>query len=146
MDYIDEKMILFKQKCETAEEGIKAAGKVLFKQGYAEEKYIDSMVNNFIENGSYFVLTPGLAIPHGRPEDGVLKTGMSVVILKEAVEFGNRANDPVKVILGLAAKDNDEHLLFMSKLAKVLNKEDIVLKLAETETKEEVINLLKTED
>lgn len=146
MDNIDEKMILFKSKFETAEEGIIAAGKVLFEQGYAEEKYIDSMVNNFIENGSYFVLAPGLAIPHGRPEDGVLRTGMSVVILKEGIEFGNESNDPVRVILGLAAKDNDEHLLFMSKLAKVLNKEDIVLKLAEAETKEEVIDLLKIEE
>lgn len=143
MDNIDEKMILFKSKIETAEEGIKAAGKILFEQGYAEERYIDSMVNNFIENGSYFVLTPGLAIPHGRPEDGVLRTGMSVVILKKGIEFGNESNDPVRVILGLAAKDNNEHLLFMSKLAKVLNKEDIVFKLAEAETKEEVINLLK---
>lgn len=146
MDNIDEKMILFKSKFETAEEGIKVAGKILFEQGYAEEKYIDSMVNNFIENGSYFVLTPGLAIPHGRPEDGVLRTGMSVVILKEGIEFGNEFNDPVRVILGLAAKDSDEHLLFMSKLAKVLNKEDIVLRLAESETKEEVINLLKIEE
>ncbi|SUH05624.1 sugar phosphotransferase [Salmonella enterica subsp. enterica] len=31
-----------------------------------------------------FVIAPGLAMPHGRPEEGVKKTGFSLVTLKKA--------------------------------------------------------------
>lgn len=139
---IDEKTIMLNINLQTPEEAIIAAGQALFQGGYVEKQYIDSMVNNFITNGPYFVLAPGLALPHGRPEDGALKTGMSVVTLKKAVEFGNVTNDPVKVILGIAAVDNNDHILFISKLAKLLNGEDIVTKIATADSKKAIIDLI----
>lgn len=140
---LDEKTILLKIDLQTPEEVIRAAGQALFEGGCVDKKYIDSMVNNYLKNGPYFVLAPGLALPHGRPEDGALKTGMSVVTLKEAVEFGNAINDPVKVVLGIAAMDNDDHILLMSKLAKVLNEKDIVTRIAETDNKKDIIDLIQ---
>ncbi|MGI6365569.1 MAG: PTS sugar transporter subunit IIA [Bacillota bacterium] len=143
---IDEKTILLKIDLQTPEEVIRAAGRALFEGGYVQERYIDSMVNNYLKNGPYFVLAPGLALPHGRPEDGALKTGMSVVTLKEAVEFGNAANDPVRVVLGIAAMDNDDHILLMSKLAKVLNEKDIVSRIAETDDKQDILALIQIKE
>jgi len=141
---IDEKTIYLKADLQTPEEVIRAAGQALLEGGYVDERYIESMVSNYLINGPYFVLAPGLALPHVRPEDGALRTGMSVITLKEAVEFGNQANDPVKVVLGIAAMDNDDHIKLMSQLAEILNEKDIVGKIARADNKKDVINLLQT--
>lgn len=143
MRLTNEKLIIRNKECKTPEEAIRAAGHALFENNYVEKRYIGSMINNYIENGSYFVLAPGLAMPHARPEDGVLKAGISVVTLKDPLEFGSEANDPVRVVLGLAAKDDDEHILFMSEVAKLLSKEGIVAKLAEAKSEEEIVNLMQ---
>jgi mannitol/fructose-specific phosphotransferase system IIA component (Ntr-type) len=140
---IDKNMVFFSENCNTAEEAIRTAGTLLVQHGYAKETYVDSMVNNYMKNGPYFVLAPGLAMPHGRPEDGVIKTGISVLILDKGVEFGNGANDPVQIVIGLATANNDEHLRLISNLAKLLNN-NIIKQLAEAKTSEQVIEILNS--
>ena len=45
------------------------------------------MIKNVIENGTYIIILPGLAIPHTRPEHGAIKTGASVLKINEGVLF-----------------------------------------------------------
>lgn len=91
-------------------DAIKRSGKILYDNGYIEERYIDAMVDIFNEYGPYIVITKGIAMPHARPEEGALKPGFSILRLKEPVEFGSKANDPVKLIIGLSSTNNSEHL------------------------------------
>ncbi|MDU7768505.1 MAG: PTS sugar transporter subunit IIA, partial [Serratia marcescens] len=51
----------------------------------------------------------GLAMPHGRPEEGVLKTGFALVTLKTPVCFGDEDNDPIDILITLAAVDAKTH-------------------------------------
>ena len=83
---IDEKTILLKIDLQTPEEVIRAAGRALFEGGYVQERYIDSMVNNYLKNGPHRI-GAGAGLAHGRPEDGALKTGMSVVTLKKPLNL-----------------------------------------------------------
>lgn len=71
-------------------------------------------------NGPYIVITKHLAMPHARAEDGVNKIGISIAVLKDPVEFGNKSNDPVKYVFCLAAIDNFTHLRAMGDLAEIL--------------------------
>jgi PTS system mannitol-specific IIA component/PTS system ascorbate-specific IIA component len=60
------------------EEAIKIASTTLKDGGFIKEEYISAMLENVVKNGPYIVIMPGIAMPHSRPEDGVLKTGMSL--------------------------------------------------------------------
>ncbi|HCK3150699.1 TPA: PTS ascorbate transporter subunit IIA, partial [Salmonella enterica subsp. enterica serovar Weltevreden] len=48
-------------------------------------------------------------MPHGRPEEGVKKTGFSLVTLKKPLEFNHEDNDPVDILITMAAVDANTH-------------------------------------
>lgn len=45
----------------------------LEERGYVSADYADAIIQSTHDNGPYYVLCPGLAMPHARPEAGVLK-------------------------------------------------------------------------
>ena len=55
--------IMVKDSVNSWEEAIKIAAEPMLKDGLIEERYIDSMIKNVIENGTYIIILPGLAIP-----------------------------------------------------------------------------------
>ena len=63
---------------------------------------------------------PKIAISHARPEAGVNKLGMSILLLKEAVNFSETEDREVNVVITLAAPDNEKHLLALQQLSELL--------------------------
>ena len=104
-------------------EAIRYAGKLLMDNGFVEEEYIDGMIDIFNEFGPYIVISEGIAMPHSRPETGALRSGFCVVRLKKPIEFGNEENDPVKLIVGLSAKDDESHLEVIQFISLLLDSE-----------------------
>jgi PTS system mannitol-specific IIA component/PTS system ascorbate-specific IIA component len=141
MNIINENCIALLEEADTAEEGIVIAGEVLKSQGYIKQSYIDAMLKNFETSGPYFAIAPGFAMPHARPEDGVIKSGIGLITLKSPVSFGS-ANDPIRIIMTLATSSDDEHLQFMSKIAMLLGQKQMIEKLYECRTAEEAALLL----
>jgi PTS system ascorbate-specific IIA component len=103
------------------EEAIKFAGELLYENGYIEERYIDDMISAVKDLGPYIVLAPGIAFAHSRPESGVIKTGISMITLKEPVKFGNKDNDPVNIVFAIAAENNSSHVNMLKKLSSFLD-------------------------
>lgn len=91
-------------------EAVEKTGRILYENGYVEKRYIPAMIKTLEEFGPYIVITKGIALPHARPEEGAVKSGICIVRLKKSIEFGNRDNDPVEVLIGLSSLGNDEHL------------------------------------
>ncbi|MDR3588196.1 MAG: PTS sugar transporter subunit IIA [Negativicutes bacterium] len=112
--------ILLNVEAKDWEDAVKAVGAVMEKQGLVEHRYINSMVNVVRELGPYIVLAPGIALPHARPEDGALATGIGLITLSEPVPFGSADNDPVKIVIGLASKDNTSHIGLLRQLCEFL--------------------------
>jgi PTS system ascorbate-specific IIA component len=102
------------------QEAIRLAGGLLESAGIAAPAYTEAMVDSVHQNGPYIVLAPGFAFPHARPSEAVHRTGMSWVRLASPVEFGSRANDPVTLVVALAATDSSTHQQAMASLATVL--------------------------
>ena len=73
--------------------------------------------------GPYIVIAPGIALAHSRPSPAVLRAGISLVTLLEPVAFGHRENDPVRLVIGLAAVDEEGHITALSTLAEFLSDE-----------------------
>ncbi|TDC53663.1 PTS sugar transporter subunit IIA [Actinomadura sp. KC345] len=99
---------------------IRAAGDLLVATGAATPAYGDEMIQTVVEHGPYIVLAPGLALAHSRPSPSVLRTGLSWAGLAAPVEFGSKANDPVRLVIGLAAVDHDAHSGALARLARML--------------------------
>jgi len=99
---------------------ITLAGDALVAGGVTTEAYTAEMIAAVEKLGPYIVIAPGLAIVHSRPSPAVLRAGFSWVALDEPVAFGHKKNDPVSLVIGLAAPDHEGHLGMMQALAAVL--------------------------
>ncbi len=119
-------------------EAVRRAGDLMVATGAATDTYTAEMIENVRENGPYIVIAPGLAFAHARPSPAVLRTGMSWVRLAAPVEFGHEANDPVELVVGLAARDASEHTAAMGALARLLADPDTARALREAPTPQDV--------
>ncbi|MEY5057208.1 MAG: hypothetical protein RI987_12 [Actinomycetota bacterium] len=102
------------------EHAIEMAGDLLVASGRTTPDYTKQMIDALVEHGPYMVIAPGIALVHGRPSEAVLETGLSLVTLAQPVMFGNQANDPVRLVIGLCAFDHSSHLGLMQELATFL--------------------------
>ena len=86
------------------QEALRAAAKPLLDAGNIEARYVDSIIENVKKNGPYIVLTDGVAMPHSRPEEGVIKKGMSLLKVKKGVDF-YQTEKKVYLFFTLATED-----------------------------------------
>lgn len=101
--------ILLQAEAQDWQQAVKLGVDLLVKAGVVEPRYFNAILAGVEQFGPYFVLAPGLAMPHGRPEEGVLKTGFALVTLKTPVCFGDEGNDPIDILITLAACDAKTH-------------------------------------
>lgn len=119
------------------EDAIKKVGQILVDTNSIKENYIQSMIDAIKQLGPYIVMAPGFALAHARPSEDVLKDDVSIITLKEPVCF-NSINDPVYVIMCLAAKDSNSHIDLMQKIATILMKGDTIENLKKVNSVEDV--------
>ena len=101
-------------------EAIRRSGELLVSTGATDPAYTEAMIRTVEEHGPYIVIAPGFALAHSRPDESVHRTGMSFVRLAEPIAFGNAANDPVTLVMALAAADSSAHREALAALAGVL--------------------------
>ena len=125
------------------QEAIRKGGELLIASGMIYKRYVDAMIDAVHELGPYIVLTPGVAIPHARSESGVIKTGVSLITLKKPVDFLDSENNPVSVVICLAAADKSVHLELLRDLGLFLANEENIAFLKNADDVESVLDLLK---
>lgn len=117
---------------------LRAAGDLLIKSGSITDRYLTEVLETYQRLGPYFVLAPGVAMPHARPSDAVKKTGICFIRLKEPVKFGHPDNDPVKLAFLLAGTGSGDHLELLGELSGILSNDLCMQKLMEAKTYEEI--------
>lgn len=141
-NFINKNLInIFNDKYDWKTSGYKAA-EMLLDNDYITKEFIKAMIGYVEEFGPYIVLAPGIALFHGRPEDGVNKEGVSFNLFKKGVEFGVPEKDPVYLIFVLAPIDNESHIDLLTKISEILSDNILVNKLKECETIDEIYELL----
>lgn len=143
IEVLNEDLIRTNVEITTRDEAVSASGELLYQNGFAEKEYIDAMLENVRKNGNYIVIAPGIAMPHARPECGAKKIGFSLMTLKEPVKFGHRTNDPVKIVIGLCAIDHQTHLTALSELVEILNDQDKMQAILDSDTSVDIMNIIK---
>ena len=125
----------------TKEEAIIFAGEQLVKGGYVEPEYVQAMLDREKLTPTY--LGESIAVPHGTVEakDRVLKTGVVFCQYPEGVRFGDDADDIARLVIGIAARNN-EHIQVITSLTNALDDESVIERLTHTQSVEEVLALL----
>ncbi|MCW4385102.1 PTS sugar transporter subunit IIA [Salinibacterium sp. SYSU T00001] len=121
---------------------VRVAGEALAETGSATPRYAEEMIRMIEEHGPYVVIAPGLALAHARPGPEVLKDGLAVVTLRTPVPFGHPHNDPVTVVLGLAAVRADTHLPSIAAIANIFNDPGAIAALVGASSVEQVLDIM----
>lgn len=128
-DLLTEDKIQIKIEANNWREAIEKASQPLLANQSINTQYVAAMEDSVAEFGPYIVIGPGIALAHARPEDGVAKLDVSVASLAKPINFGNKANDPVKIIFVLSAIDSYSHLNVLKAIVNLINKPNKISQL-----------------
>ena len=138
---LTEKDIFLGLTAQNKEEAIRFAGQKLVDNGYVKPVYIEAMLERERLTSTY--LGESIAVPHGTIEakESVINTGIVFCQYPAGVEFGEEADDKAKIVIGIAARNN-EHLDVIAKLTNALDDPNIIAKLSSTTDFDEVLAIL----
>ena len=132
-----------KVKASDWEEAIRRSSQYLLDTGKIRDSYVEAMIDAVHRIGPYIVLGNHVALAHARPESGVNELAVHFTTLEPAVEFGSDRFDPIRLVITLAAIDDDSHLELIGELSGILMEAENVDLLADCGSKEEFCALLK---
>lgn len=137
-------MIKINQNFVNEDDAIKLAGQILVDAGCVTPEYVDAMIDRNNDVSTY--MGNFIAIPHGTDagKQYIKKTCISVVQIPTGINFSENSetNNKVTVVFGIAGKNN-EHLDILSKIALLCSNINNVAKLADAQSSQEIITLLK---
>lgn len=120
---IENNSVQLHAQANTWQEAIKIGTDMLIKSGAIHPTYHDAIISSVEQLGPYIVIAPNLALPHARPENGVIRTAFALVTLKTPVYFDGE-DEPVDVLITLAGSSSDQHMEGLMEVTQVLDDEE----------------------
>ena len=144
-DLLKEELIQQVDSVSNWQDAVRLAAQPLLAHGYIEESYIQAMIASINETGPYIVLAPKVAVPHASPDAGVHQLGISLLQVKEPVDFSEDDDDDKKVqlIFVLAAVDSTAHLRALQELALILDDEEAIDSLIAASDPREILAIVE---
>lgn len=127
-------------------ESIQLSCKPLIENGIIEERYIQAIFDKLAEFGAFIDLGQGVAIPHARPDEGVLELGISLLKLSKPVSLLGDEAHKIDLFITLAAIDNETHLKALSQLTQILSDSEKLERLKSASAKAEIFEILKNKE
>ncbi len=137
MDLLKKENVQIVESVTDWKDAIRISVQPLEQHGYVESRYKEEIISNVESMGPYIVLAPYIALPHARPEQGVKESQIAVTLLQNEVRFAGEEK-PVKLLIALAASDNNRHLDALMSISEILQNEDTVQKILNSKDKEEL--------
>jgi len=128
MDLLDQENVIIREAAADWKDAIRISVKPLEERGFVEPEYKEAIIANVEALGAYIIIAPHVALPHARPEQGVIKSQLAVTLFRKGVKFENKET-PVKLFIVLAAENNDSHLETLVMLSEILKDEGNVEKM-----------------
>ncbi|WP_312924887.1 PTS mannitol transporter subunit IIA [Atlantibacter hermannii] len=141
INYFPESSISIKNSAKNWQEAIDISMSSLLANHYITSDYIKAIKDSTLTNGSYYILAPGVAMPHARPECGAIKTGMSLTLLKQEVTFADD-NEGIKLLIGLSAADSDSHIGAIQALSELLCEEEALTALLAAKSEKQLADII----
>jgi PTS system ascorbate-specific IIA component len=145
-DVLDRASIALGERLPDREAAIRRAGSLLTASGRVDPAYTEEMLAVLDEYGPYIVIAPGVALAHSRPSAAVHGVAFSVLTCDPPISFGHPENDPVRLVVGLAAPDDDSHVEALRQLAELLGDDTRRAALLAATTVDEVLEAVASAD
>ena len=141
---IENNSIKLNQTAANWEEAIKIGTDLLVASGAIEPRYYENIISKIKEMGPYIVLAPGLAMPHARPEEGVIRTAFGLTTLAQPVDFDC---EQISVLVTLAGSDSDTHMEGIMEITQIFDDPDSedgvnIQKFLDCKTQEDVLAVI----
>lgn len=142
---IENQSIKLGESAQTWQEAIAVAAAPLIASGAVERDYPTAIIASTEKFGPYYILMPGMAMPHARPEDGVKRDAFSLVVLKSPVVFSD--GKEVSVLITLAATSSDIHTgIAIPQIVAVFELPNIIQRLEQASEVNEVLSIIDEAD
>ena len=141
-EFVEKKHYSFHEGFDDWRDAVRAACAPLLADGTIETEYPEIIIEKVEELGPYIVIAPNICIPHAERGRGVNDTAMCFMKTEKPVSFD--PNDPDKdarIFVVLAATDDEVHLNNLMALSETLSDEDIVAKVLEAKTPEDLLKI-----
>lgn len=133
----------FVDSVDSWQEAVKLSTESLVKTGYVSEDYYQQIVDCISTYGPYVVYDHYVAMPHSQESaDGVFKTSVGFMRVKEDVDFGTDEDGERKIarlFFTLATCNPDEHLENMQQLMGIFTNEPLLDALLEANTPVDIL-------
>ncbi|WP_373877029.1 BglG family transcription antiterminator [Lysinibacillus piscis] len=141
MDFLTEDVITIVPSVVNWQEAIHLAAMPLLANGAIESSYITAIINGHQYEQPYMVLGQHVSIPHASPEKGVNRTAMSLLCIRDGVDFAKDFR--VHLVVIIAAKDKEKHIRALFQLSQLALVEKDVFQIANAADKHEIVNIMR---
>lgn len=132
--------ITLRESVASWEEAIHMAAQPLIESKQIEPRYVEATLQQNIKD-PYIVISPHLAIPHASPEDGVNEVSMSLLKIKEGIEFTE--GYIIHLIVLIAAKDKQQHFRALTQLMQLASSEEAKNDMIQSNSIDEIYEIIK---
>ena len=122
---------------------LREIGNLLVNAQSVNFQYVDNMITSYQEFGPYFVIAPGVAIAHAKPDESVIRDDIALMICHSPVIF-NSHNDPVTMLFGLCATGSHQHMEVLMKVANLLSDTEAQRQIMSVNDEQELFELLNS--
>ncbi|AYH01470.1 PTS fructose transporter subunit IIA [Pectobacterium parmentieri] len=127
--------------CETWEEAIHCAAKPLVSAGCITKNYPLAVIDSTKKYGPYYVFDEGVAIPHARPECGVIENCFSLLTLQTPLSI--QGSEPVDILIMFGGVNSDAHITEgIASIVSLLEQDDMLSRIRCATTADDIIGVL----
>lgn len=147
--FIEEQNIFLNFKAKDSIEALELISDSLYESNIVKE----SFKNAIIEREKHFSTglqgsTYGIAIPHTDAEH-VIRESVAVAVLEQPVSFTHMGTEnqqvPVEIIFTLAIKEPENQLVMLQKLMELIQNDEVLKTIRNSDNKKEVAEVLNHE-
>ncbi|MDE6844297.1 MAG: PTS sugar transporter subunit IIA, partial [Lachnospiraceae bacterium] len=77
-------------------------------------------------------IAPSIALPHARPEQGVVKSQIAITLFRNEVRF-EKEDSTAQLFVALAAADSNSHLNALMTISEILQDEEKVERILQSQ-------------
>lgn len=137
-----ENLKISKEKMD-ADTALRVIGRILVESKSVKPEYVENMIASYKEFGPYFVIAPGVAIAHAKPDESVIRDDIALMICHHPVVF-NSHNDPVSMLFGLCATGSHQHMEVLMQVANLLSDTEAQKQIMDVTSEQELFELLNS--
>ena len=124
------------------QQAIEIATRPLIAFGAAQPGYVNGIIENTLNWGPYYLIAPGIALPHARPEQGANFNQVSITTLSTPVAFGHEECDPVWLLFCVSATDANAHILTIQRISQFIDSPQRLAAVRDARTDETLFALV----